>query len=96
MFSNLFAASASIGSAAEHAFVTDDANCEVVDCNAVWLLAHHLWSHVTRRSRCVLGVVRIPNSSNTQIRDLQIALLVENQVLWLNVSMQDALLVQVF
>ena len=59
------------------------------------LSAHYLWSHVTRRSTGVLLVLRIPDSSNTKICDSEVAILIKNEVLWLNVSVNDALIMNI-
>lgn len=59
------------------------------------LLAHDLGRHVAWSAGRVLGVVRVPHSSDTQVSDLKVAIRVENQVFRFDVSMQDTLLVQV-
>lgn len=96
MLSDFSPVSAGVRSASEHAFVAYDAHGEVVDSHAMRLLAHDLGCHVAWSSRGVLGVVRVPNSCNSQISDFQIAICVEHQVLRLYISVQNALLVQVF
>ena len=83
----------SVGSPAKHALVANNAHSEVVDGDTVRLAAHNLGSHVARRARRIFLVLRVPHSGNTKICDLKIAILVEDEVLWLDVTMQNALLV---
>ena len=96
MVTNLLPVLAMVWPLAEHAFVSDDSHREVVDGHTVVLAAHDLGSHIAGRARCVLRVLRIPQTCNTQIRDPQVAILVEDQVLWLDITMQDGILVQIF
>ena len=60
------------------------------------LAAHDLRSHVARRSAGLLGVVRAPDPGDAEVSQSEIATLVENQVLWLDVPVEDAFLVDVF
>ena len=85
MVPDLSPVSSSVWPSSEHAFVADDAHGEIVDSYSMRLSAHDLRCHVTRRSRCVLGVVRVPNSRNTQIGNFEIAILVEDQILRLDI-----------
>ena len=56
-----------VWSLTKHAFIGDHTHCEVVDSNAVVLTAHDFRRHVARRSRSVLRVLGVPQTSNTQI-----------------------------
>ena len=56
---DLFPTFTLVWSAAEHAFPSDDADCEVVSCNAMIILAHDLGCHVAGRARRLIRVVRI-------------------------------------
>ena len=94
--SNFLAVFSLIGTFAKHAFVGNNTHRKVVHSNAVILSTHNFGSHVARSATGVLGVLRVPNSGNTQVSNSQVAVLVENQVFRLNVSMEDAVLVQVF
>ena len=80
---------------AEHALIGNDAHGEVVDRDAVVLTAHDLGSHVTWSSRCVFRVLGVPESCNTEISDAQVAILVEDQIFRLNISVENCVLVEV-
>ena len=95
MVTNFFSILADVGSLAEHALVGDDTHCEVVNGYTVVLAAHHLWRHVARCSRSVLGVFRVPDPGNAEIGDSKVTSLIEDEVFRLDVAMQDAVLVQV-
>lgn len=95
MLTNFPSISTSVRSPAEHALVADDAHSEVIDSDTMRLAAHDLRSHVARRARRIFLVLWVPNSCNTKISDLKIAILVEDEVFRLDVTMQNALLVEV-
>ena len=87
MLADLASIPASVRPPAEHALVADDTHGEIVDSNSVRLAAHNFGSHVTWRARRIFLVLRIPHSSNTQVSDLQVAILVEDKVLRLDITM---------
>ena len=95
MVTDLFAISAVVGTLPEHALVGNDSHGEVVDRDSVILTTHHFRCHVTRSTRGILRVLRVPKSGNSQISNAEIALLVEDQVLRLDVSMKNGVLVEV-
>lgn len=95
MVSNLFPVFATIRTFAEHALISDDTHGEVIDGNTVILATHDFWCHITGRSRGIFRILRVPQSGNTQISHAKITLLVEHKVFWLNVSVQDCVLVQI-
>ena len=96
MVTNLLPVLAMVRSLAEHTLIGDDSHGEVVDSHTVVLAAHDLGSHIAGRARCVLGVLGVPQASNTQIRDPQVAILVKDQVLRFDIPMQDGILVKIF
>ena len=96
MVTNLLPVLAMVRSLAEHTLIGDDSHSEVVDGYTVVLAAHDLGGHIAGRARCVLRVLRIPQTCNTQISDPQVAILVEDQVFWLDITMQDGILVKIF
>ena len=67
MVTNLLPVLAMVRPLAEHTLIRNDSHCEVVDSHAVILAAHDLGSHIAGRARCVLGVLGVPQASNTQI-----------------------------
>ena len=87
---------AMVGSLAEHALICNDTHGEVVNGYTVILAAHNLWSHVAGRARGVLRVLGVPQACNTQICDPQVAVLVKDQVLGLDITVQDGILVKIF
>ena len=56
---------------------------------------HNFRSHVTRRARSVLSVLRAPDASNSEVCDAQIAIAVDDQVFRFDVSMNDLLLMNI-
>ena len=93
---NFATVSASVRTAAEHAFIADDAHGEVVDRDSVRLLAHDFGRHVAGSAGCILGVVWVPDSSDAQVCNFEVAIGVENQVFWLDISVEDTLLMKIF
>lgn len=68
---------ADVGPPAKHKLIKYDAQREIIDSYSVILAAHHFRSHVSRRTRCVLGVVRSPYSRYSHICDVQVTLLIQ-------------------
>ena len=52
-------------------------------------------THVTRSSRSVLGVFRPPDSSDSEVCNPEVAVLVDHDVLRLYISVEDVLVVDV-
>jgi hypothetical protein len=60
------------------------------------ILSHHnLWCHVTRCTRSILCIVWFPHSSYTEISAVEVTLIIEDKVLWFDVSMKDAIVVHI-
>ena len=95
MVADLFSVLAVVRSLTEHALVSDDTHGEVVYCHTVILPTHHLRCHIARRSRSIFRVLWVPYSSDTQVSNTQVTLFVEHEILWLDISVQNAVLVQV-
>lgn len=96
MVSNLLSIFSVVWSFAKHALVCDHTHGKVVNGDSMVLTAHDLWSHIAWSSRRVLGVLRIPSSCNSQISYSQIAAFVKNEILGLDISVQNGVLVQIF
>lgn len=79
----------------EHALVGEDADGEVVDGVRVILPAHYFRRHVPRRAGSVLRVLLPPVASDAEVGDAQVALVVDNEVLRLDITMYDLLFVAV-
>jgi len=84
-----------IGTFAKHAFVGNNSHRKVVHCHAVILATHDFGRHVAGRTTGVFCILGVPNSSDAEISDPEIAMLVKNQVFRLDVSVKDAVFVQV-
>ena len=95
LVANFFSVFTMVWALAEHALVSDDTHGKVVNSNAMILTAHDLGSHVARRARCVLRIFWVPQTGDTQIGDSEVAVFVEDEVLRLDVTVQDGVLVQV-
>ncbi len=78
-----------------HAFISNNTNSKIVHAHAMVLPAHDLRRHVARRAAGLLGVVGAPDPSDAEVRQPQVAMGVEDQVLRLDVTVQDASLVDV-
>ena len=94
--SDLFPVLTVIWPLAEHALVGYDSHSEVVHCYTVVLTAHNLGCHVAWCSRRVLWILWIPQASDAQVGDSEIAMLVKDQILRLDVSMKNCILMEVF
>ena len=88
-----------------HALVADYADCKVVNRDSVVLSAHDLRSydgsckwltHVTGRPAGVLAVLWRPDARDSKVCNAQVALMIEHEVFWLDISVNDAVVVYVF
>lgn len=95
MVPNLFSIFTLIGTLSEHTLVSNHSDCEVINCNAMILSKHYFWRHVTWSSRSIFWIFGVPYSGDPQISYPQITLLIKNQILGLNVSMDNTVLVQI-
>jgi len=84
-----------IGTFTKHTFVGNHSHRKVVHSNAVILSTHNFGGHIAGCTTGVFCVLRVPNSSNPQISDPQIAVLVKNQIFRFNISVKDTVFVQV-
>ena len=96
VLSDLAPVATGVRSAAKHALESNDAHGEVVNSHSVRLTAHHLRCHVAWRSGRVLLVFWVPNTSDAQVSNFEVAILGEHQIFRLNISVQDTLLMEVF
>lgn len=94
--SDLFARFSYVGTFSIHAFVGHNSHGKIVHGVRMILPAHHLRRHVARRSGRVLSVLFSPVSGDSEICDSEVALVVDDQVLGLDVSVYDLLIVTVF
>lgn len=85
-----------VGPPAKHEFVADNAYSEIVDGVSVVLATHNFWGHVTRRPGSVTGVLGPPDLCDTHVSDPHVATFFHDDVLWLDISMNDALDVHIF
>ena len=92
VLSDLPPVASGVRSAAKHTLEPNDAHGEVVNSHSVRLATHHLRRHVAWRTRSVFLVFWVPNTSDAQVSDLEVPVLVEHQIFRFNIAMQDALL----
>ena len=78
-----------------HALVRDYTESEVVDSEAVVLAAHYFWRHVARSAARVLVVLSLLKARDAEVSHTQVAMLVKDQILRFNVSMDNTLRVNV-
>ena len=93
--SDLSSGAPEVRTLAEHELETDDADGVVVDCDAVVVSAHDLWSHVPGRAGGVLVVFRFDDSGYSEVSDSKITFRVHDNVLGLYVPVDDAFVVDV-
>ena len=60
------------------------------------LSTHDFWSHVSWCATRLVRVIRVPNSGNPHVRDSDIPMIIQNQILRLDVPMDYAIVVHVF
>ena len=93
LITDIFSCSSLVRSLTHHALVSDNADGEVVSSHAVVLAAHDLGRHVARRSARLTRVISRENTGDAEVREAQVAFIVENQVLGLDIPMDDQLCV---
>lgn len=81
---------------AEHALVSHNAHSKIVHGERMVLSAHYLGSHVPWRSRSVLRILFSPISCDSEIRDPEVSLVIDDEVLRLDVSVNNLLFMAVF
>ena len=86
VISDLLTVFSVVGPLSKHALVGDDTHGKVVHSYTVILTAHDFRSHVAWGARRVLGVLWVPATGNSEIGDSQIAILVKDEVLRLDIS----------
>jgi len=59
------------------------------------LPTHNFRSHISRSSTCIIGIVRFPNSCDSQVSYSYIAFLIKYQILWFYVSVNYVLIVKI-
>ena len=94
--SNFFATAAYVRSSSKHELVANYSNRKVI--NSVWMVlpTHDLWCHIPWRSRSILTIFWSKNFRDAHVSNAYIARLLHNDVLWLDISMEHALIMHVF
>jgi len=87
--SNFFSRLSYIWSSSKHAFVGHYSYCKIINRSCMILSAHYFWSHVPWCSWGILSVLWSPYSSNSKISDPYITIIVNDQVFWFYVSMNN-------
>ena len=93
--SNLSSRFAQVGSSAEHALPCDDSDCEIICSDSMIILAHNFRRHVPWGATGLVAVVHVmlPLSSDTEIGQFEVSAIVKHKILGLDISMDDALVV---
>jgi len=79
-----------------HALVSHNSHGKIVHGERMILPTHDLGSHVPGRARRVLSILLSPISCDTEIRDPEVALVIDDKVLRLDVPVNNLLLMAVF
>lgn len=58
------------------------------------LTTHDLWRHISRCSACICVIVGLDCAGDTQVGDPEIPLIVENQVFWFDIAVNDVVKVE--
>lgn len=96
LFPNFPSIATYIWSPAHHAFISDDSHCKVICCKSMVLPAHDFWRHVAGSARSLARVVRCHDSCDTKVSEPQVALIIKNHILRLDVSMNNICCVNCF
>lgn len=96
MVANLLPRPTNVRSAAKHALVGDDSNGEVVSQVGVVLSVHDFGGHVPRSARCVLRVLIALDTRDSKVSDAEVAVALNDEVLWLNVAVNYVFFVDIF
>ena len=96
MIPDFFTRFSDVWSSTVHALISHNSNGKIVDRSSMVLTAHNFRSHVTWCTGSVLGILRSPDSCYTEISYSHVAIIVDNEVLWLNISMNNLFFVAVF
>ena len=65
--------------------------CEEVACVRVILAKKHFWRHIARGSTCVCTVVFHPRPSVTEVDKFQVTILLKNQIMRADVTMNHTI-----
>ena len=79
-----------------HALVPDDSHRKVIRSQPVVLPAHDFGCHVARRSTRLTRIVGRKDARNSKISQAQVSMVIEYQILRLNISVDDLLLMDGF
>ena len=79
----------------KHAFVANHTQAVKIHSDGVLLATHHLRGHVTRSTACLIFVVVLQESRDPEVTYPEIPFVVEHQVGWFDVSVEDVLGVDV-
>jgi hypothetical protein len=80
---------------AEHTLVDNDPQRKIIDWKGVILTLYNLRRHIPGRATGILIVIRLRLPGHPQVRNPQIPLIIDDQILRLDVPMDDAIRMQV-
>ena len=94
--SNFLSSSTDIWSSPHHELISNHSKCEVVNAETVVLPAHYFGRHIPRCARSIRAVIRLEYSRNTHVGNAQIPILLHDDILWFDVSVDHVFIVHVF
>ena len=84
-----------VGPPSQHEFVSDHAQSEIVNLDAVVLATHNFGCHVAWRARGIMRVVRRPDPRDAHVGYAHVAVRLKQQVFRLDVAMNHTITVHV-
>ena len=83
-------------SLSEHQFMSNDAECKVVNWVSMILATEDLRRHISWSSTGVTTIVRSEGSSNTKISDMSKTFAIQDYIFRFYITMDDSLLMEIF
>lgn len=93
--SNIFSSLTVVRPPSEHKLIANNTKSKIVNSTIVVLPAHNFRCHIPRSARGVLTVFGLPDFGDSEICNPQIALVIEHDILWLDVPVDDSIVVHV-
>lgn len=94
-FLDFFAILANVGPPAKHKFIGDNPQSEIVHRKVMVFATHDFRSHIAWGPTCIVCVTLLKLTRNSKIGYSEIPLGIQHQVLRLDVSMYDLILVDI-
>ena len=95
LVTNLFSVFTNIGSAAQHEFVAHNPHCKIISTIGMIFSANDFRRHIARCTTSILMIILTYLSGNTQIRNPQITLRIEDHIFRLHIAMYDFIFMKI-